>query len=93
MRGEVDVFVSQATAGVTLGPWAGEPGYICCPRAENIQARPADWELIECPECGAECYVTPLAREAVNVQPRLKAVCTACALRLGAQAKAGEGRG
>ena len=68
-RGEVPV---QQTHTIGLSPWAGQPGYICCPRAENVKARPADWELIECPDCGAECYVTPTAREAARIQPELK---------------------
>lgn len=81
------------SACITVGPWNGTPGYACCPRAENVKVRPADWELIECPECGAECYVTPAHREILKTQPNIKFVCTACALRLGSQdAKAGVAR-
>jgi hypothetical protein len=50
-----------------------------------MPARPEGWELIECPECGAECYVTPEARDLVAANPQLKAVCTVCALRLGSR--------
>jgi transcription elongation factor Elf1 len=70
-------------------PWQGEPGYVCCPRAENVKVRQPDYELIECPHCGAECYVTPAIRKLVVAHPQLKAVCTVCALRLSAQEKVG----
>lgn len=48
---------------------------------ENVpDPRKDDWKLTTCPICGAECWETEIARQALSVEPRLRAACTACAL-------------
>lgn len=61
----------------------GDGGVICLPLKSNIPNpnRP-DWKLVTCPTCGAECWESELAREAIKAEG-LAASCTACALRSG----------
>lgn len=67
--------------GLKVKPWSGEPGYLCLPRAKNIPDPKNDWELIECPECGAECYMPPLAKRILGKNSNVNGVCTLCALK------------
>lgn len=45
-----------------------------------------DWKLVTCPICGAECWETDLARQAMTAEPELRAACTTCALKAGVTA-------
>ena len=46
----------------------------------------ADWKLVKCRACGAECWESDLARETKRLFPNMLAVCTPCALCAMAQA-------
>ena len=63
-------------------------GYICCPLKSNIPVGRENWTLTNCPECGAECWRSPLTAQAEA--SGAVALCTMCALRKGA-GKAGTG--
>lgn len=60
----------------------GDGGILAMPLAENVPFPTNDgWELTHCPVCGAECWETDLAREALKVEPELRVACTTCALQ------------
>lgn len=46
---------------------------------ERIEKEHPDWKRRNCPECGAECYETELAREAKKAYG-WPMVCTNCAV-------------
>lgn len=73
-----------------ITPWVGAPGYLCCITAESYRRMLADPPegsvYMQCPGCGAPMYVTPEAQGLLFENPQLRAVCTACAFRLGARA-------
>lgn len=56
-------------------------GYAMMPMKKNIPIGRAGWELTKCPECGKECWRTPLL-SAVLHQGAI-ALCTECALKKG----------
>lgn len=56
-------------------------GYACMPLKSNILKAPEDWILTQCPECGQECWRSPLIE--VAEQSGAVALCTMCALRKG----------
>lgn len=63
---------------------AGDGGILAMPLKANIpDPQRDDWELTTCPICGAECWLTGIAREALAAEPDLGAACTACALKAG----------
>jgi len=55
-------------------------GYAMMPMKMNVPVGRDGWELVTCPECGRECWKTPLLK-AVMVQGGVTALCTACVLR------------
>ncbi len=56
-------------------------GYAMMPMRKNISEVLADWELTTCPECGSECWKTPLM--AVVMKQGAILLCTECALKKG----------
>lgn len=48
---------------------------------QNVPQGHPDWELTTCPECGAECWETPLFLEVKK--SGVKGLCTFCALKKG----------
>lgn len=60
--------------------------YVCYPLEKNVGPpheaikRHPDWKYIKCPICGAPCYDSDLAREAIATGA--EAACTSCALTL-----------
>lgn len=70
--------------GVLVPHEAGDGGILAMPLRDNIpDPGRDDWKLTTCPVCGAECWETEIARQALAVEPELRAACTACALRGG----------
>ena len=62
----------------------GDGGILAMPLKANIpDPQRDDWKLTTCPLCGAECWETDLARQAIKVEPDLRAACTVCALKAG----------
>lgn len=66
----------------------GEPlsGTLCLPCAKNVgdpeevaKTHP-DWELIPCPVCGQDCYISPDRKETLSLNLGLTAACTECAI-------------
>ena len=47
----------------------------------------ADWKLVKCPVCGAECWESDLARQTKKLHPSFAAACTPCALRTAVQTR------
>ncbi|WP_312938852.1 hypothetical protein [Oscillibacter sp.] len=68
---------------VTLTPHkSGDGGTLTLPMRSNIpHPKNADWKLTTCPVCGAECWESDLARQALAAEPDLRAACTSCALK------------
>ena len=63
---------------------AGDGGILAMPLKANIpDPQRDDWKLVTCPICGAECWETDLARQAMAAEPELRAACTTCALKAG----------
>lgn len=56
-------------------------GYACLPLRANVPQGHPDWKLTTCPECGAECWETPLFLEVKK--SGVKGLCTFCALKKG----------
>lgn len=52
------------------------PAYANVPDPQN-----ADWKLVKCPVCGADCWESDLARQVKQMFPGIKCACTPCALR------------
>ena len=71
--------------GMTITPHSvGDGGILAMPLRENIpNPQRDDWKLTACPACGAECWETDLARQALAAEPELRAACTKCALKAG----------
>ena len=70
--------------GVLVPHEVGDGGILAMPLRENIpEPGRDDWKLTTCPVCGAECWETEIARQALAAEPELRAACTACALRGG----------
>lgn len=57
-------------------------GFACMPLKQNVPVGHDDWKLTTCPECGEECWETPLL-QTVKEQGAI-ALCTVCALTKGA---------
>ena len=70
---------------VTVAPHkVGDGGILAMPLKANIPDPQRDgWKLVTCPICGAECWETDLARQAMTAEPELRAACTTCALKAG----------
>lgn len=56
-------------------------GYACMPMKKNISVGKPDWILATCPECGRECWITPILKTALS--QGAVALCTECAIRKG----------
>lgn len=56
-------------------------GIACLPMKKNIPEGKSGWKLTTCPQCGRECWKTPLF-EAVKKQGAI-GMCTECALKAG----------
>ena len=55
---------------------------IAMPLRDNIPDPPTDdWQLTTCPACGAECWQTDTVRRILEQEPKVRTVCTACALK------------
>lgn len=64
----------------------GDGGILTMPLRANVPHPKSEaWELTTCPVCGAECWLTDIAREALAAEPGLGAACTVCALKAGIQ--------
>ena len=62
----------------------GDGGVLAMPLKDNVpEQKDLNWERTTCPICGAECWETDLARQAMEAEPDLRAVCTVCALKAG----------
>lgn len=59
-------------------------GYAYMPLKGNIPQGKKGWKLTTCPECGETCWETPLLRSIKQSDPTLKALCTFCAIKKGA---------
>lgn len=61
-------------------------GILCLPMEKNlngdIKAKHPDWELIQCPNCGRNCWKMPEADKMVETQG-VQLLCTECALEAG----------
>lgn len=59
----------------------GEHGGIAClPMARNVpEPKAKDWKMVVCPICGAACWESDLARQAMK--QGTAAACTMCALK------------
>ena len=82
----VDIFGPIEEPAVTITPHkVGDGGILALPLRENVP-KPKDesWKLTTCPICGAECWESEAARQAMDAEPELRAACTACALKAGA---------
>lgn len=72
---------------VKIWPWKpSDRGYACMPLKTNIpepnaDGKHADWKLVNCPACGAECWESDLTR--MVKAAGTDALCTECALRAG----------
>lgn len=65
----------------TPGKLSDKGGYFCMPLRVNIPNGKKGWKLMCCPECGAQCWKSPVA-EIVEKQGA-KGFCTMCALKKG----------
>lgn len=54
------------------------------PLKGNIPQGKKGWKLTTCSECGEACWETPLLQSIKQSEPTLKALCTFCALKKGA---------
>ncbi len=69
---------------VKIEPYSGGASVVCLPLQRNIpHPQRADWKLVVCAKCGAECWESDLTRETMKTFPELTALCTECALRQG----------
>ena len=84
----LDAKIPDETTEVTVTPHkVGDGGILAMPLKANVpDPQRDDWRLTTCPVCGAECWETDLARQAMATEPELRAACTACALKAGATA-------
>lgn len=74
--------------GICLSEYEpGDQGYVCMPLAVNVPVGCDDWEQVNCPICGAECWETDLARLVLKNSKTVKAACTLCSLRMGMKRK------
>lgn len=66
-----------------------EGGILCLPMEKNlngdIKAKHPDWELIECPNCGRNCWKHPEA-DVLQKEKGVQLLCTECALGAGLMA-------
>lgn len=54
---------------------------ICCPLVDNVPEPRHNWELINCPVCNAECWLSENANALIEMGPEMyKLACTNCAL-------------
>lgn len=85
----VEEYRRKRRAGQIITPHKpGDGGILTMPLRSNVpNPKSEDWKLTSCPVCGAECWESPIAREAMAAEPNLRAACTACALKAGAQKK------
>ena len=82
----VDIFGPIEEPAVTITPHkVGDGGILALPLRENVpEPKDESWKLTTCPICGAECWESEAARQAMDAEPELRAACTACALKAGA---------
>ncbi|MDD3395146.1 MAG: alanine racemase [Anaerotignum sp.] len=62
----------------------GDAGMLCMPLVSNLpdaDKKHQDWKKTTCPACGAECWVSDAHQEILKSEPKVKAVCTMCALK------------
>lgn len=70
---------NQATAAVRPHR-PGDTGVIAMPMKKNVPEGGPAWRLVTCPVCGRECWETPEKVVAMQLEPKLLAACTECAL-------------
>lgn len=57
-------------------------GVITMPMKKNVPEGGPAWRLVKCPVCGRECWETPEKVVAMQLEPKLMAACTECALKV-----------
>lgn len=69
---------------VKITPYKGEEGALCMPLKSNVPEGREGWELMNCPQCGRECWKNvELVKVAKILNPKLEELCTECALKIG----------
>lgn len=53
----------------------GMGGTACFPRKSAVPDGKPGWVLTKCPFCGTECWETPLAREVMAADPKVRGAC------------------
>jgi hypothetical protein len=62
----------------------GDAGMLCMPLVRNLpdaDKKHQDWIKTTCPVCGTECWVSDAHQKIIKAEPKVKAVCTICALK------------
>lgn len=78
----LNALIPDDDPGVIVPHEAGDGELLLMPtRAHIPEPQRDDWKPTTCPVCGAECWETELARQALTSEPDLRAVCTDCGLR------------
>lgn len=92
-KAAVEMAAEEEPETFTIAPHqVGDGGILAMPLKANIpNPKHDDWKLITCPVCGAECWQTDIAREALAAEPELRAACTTCALKAGLSRNGGPG--
>ncbi len=57
-------------------------GYLCMPLRQNVPEGRKGWKLVNCPECGRECWERPLPEEFTK-DMFSGVLCTMCAMKRG----------
>lgn len=60
-------------------------GYLCMPLCKNLPNGKPGWKKIHCPVCGEMCWQRPEDAGVIYHSRLDGAVCTRCALELGAE--------
>lgn len=55
--------------------------YACMPLKKNIREGHFDWKLVNCPDCGQECWESSVLRNLYKDILPITPVCTECALK------------
>lgn len=83
----LNAMIPDDDPGMVITPHkVGDGGIVAMMTRANIpEPHGDDWKAVTCPVCGAECWETDLTRQALAAEPTLRAACTNCALKAGAQ--------
>ena len=67
-------------AHISIAPYkSGEKGKVCMPLKKNVPQGKQGWIATKCPNCGQECWQSPLVRSTI-IGEEIEAVCTECAI-------------